>query len=102
MKNKFVCETDLNERLDCFMNALHKEYSRTYFQNMIKQGRLTINGKKVIKSITIDPEVVDPDDVEMLEDLILTAVNEAVRQADEMSARELGKVTGGLGGGFGL
>ena len=46
--------------------------------------------------------MVDPDDVEMLEDLILTAVNEAVRQADEMSARELGKVTGGLGGGFGL
>ena len=50
MKNKFVCETDLNERLDCFMNALHKEYSRTYFQNMIKQGRLTINGKKVMPS----------------------------------------------------
>ena len=64
--------------------------------------KIVINGKKIIKSITIDPEVVDPDDVEMLEDLILTAVNEAVRQADEMSARELGKVTGGLGGGFGL
>lgn len=59
--------------------------------------KVVISGKKVIKSITIDPEVVDPDDVEMLEDLMLTAVNEAIRQADEMSARELGKVTGGLG-----
>ena len=47
MKNKFVCEKDTNERLDCFMNNLHKEYSRTYFQNMIKDGKLLVNGKKV-------------------------------------------------------
>ena len=62
--------------------------------------KIVISGKKVIQSIKIDLEVVDPDDVEMLEDLILTAVNEAVRQADEMSAREMGKITGGLGGGL--
>ena len=47
MKNKFICEKDTNERLDCFMNKLHKEYSRTYFQNMIKEGNLLVNGKKV-------------------------------------------------------
>jgi len=47
MKNKFVCEKDTNERLDCFMNNLNKEYSRTYFQNMIKDGKLLVNGKKV-------------------------------------------------------
>lgn len=50
MKNSFVCDRDLQERLDCFMNGLHKEYSRTYFQNMIKQGKLSVNGKKVMPS----------------------------------------------------
>ena len=53
MKNKFVCEKDTNERLDCFMNNLHKEYSRTYFQNMIKDGKLLVNGKKVNPSYKV-------------------------------------------------
>lgn len=56
------------------------------------------NGKKEIVSIDIKPEVVDPDDVEMLQDLVLAAVNEALRQADEMVQSEMSKVTGGLGG----
>ncbi len=56
--------------------------------------------KKEIKEISIKPEVVDPDDVEMLQDLILAAVNEALRKADEASEAEMAKVTGGLGGGF--
>lgn len=62
--------------------------------------KIVISGKKEIKSIKIDPEVVDPDDVEMLEDLILSAVNEAIRQADEMYNSEMSKITGGLGGGL--
>lgn len=60
--------------------------------------KIVISGKKEIQSIKIDPEVVDPDDMEMLEDLILSAVNEAIRQADEMYTNEMGKITGGLGG----
>ena len=60
--------------------------------------KIVISGKKEIQSIKIDPEVVDPDDVEMLEDLILSAVNEAIRQAEEMCNAEMSKVTGGLGG----
>ncbi len=60
---------------------------------------VTITGKKEIKSIKINPEVVDPEDVESLEDLVMAAVNEAVRQADELSQKEMGKVTGGLGAG---
>lgn len=60
--------------------------------------KIVISGKKEIQSIKIDPEVVDSDDVEMLEDLILSAVNEAIRQADEMYTNEMGKITGGLGG----
>ncbi|QSX08188.1 YbaB/EbfC family nucleoid-associated protein [Alkalibacter rhizosphaerae] len=53
-------------------------------------------GKKELVSIKIDPEVVDPDDVEMMEDLVLAAVNEALRKAEEMVAEEMGKVTGGM------
>ena len=62
--------------------------------------KIVITGKRVIQSIKINPEVVDPDDVEMLEDLILSAVNEAVRQADEMANNEMGKITGGVGNGM--
>jgi DNA-binding YbaB/EbfC family protein len=62
--------------------------------------KITISGKKTIQSIKINPEVVDPDDVEMLEDLILSAVNEAIRQADELANSEMGKITGGVGNGM--
>ena len=50
-----------------------------------------VSGEKVIKEIKIKPEVIDPDDVEMLEDLILTCVNEALRQVDSAQAQSLGK-----------
>ena len=59
--------------------------------------KVVISGKKEIQSIKISEDVVDKDDIEMLEDLILSAVNEAVRQADEMSAKEMAKLTGGMG-----
>ena len=58
------------------------------------------NGKKEIKEIRIKPEVADPDDIEMLQDLVLAAVNEALRKADEMVSSEMSKITGGLGGGL--
>lgn len=57
---------------------------------------VVISGAKEIKKITLKPEVVDPDDVEMLEDLIMVAVNEGLRQVEEMSQNEMGKLTGGL------
>lgn len=65
-------------------------------------GAITVvaTGKKEIKEITIKPEVVDPDDVEMLQDLILASVNEALRKADDMVNEAMGKITGGLGGGI--
>lgn len=61
-------------------------------------GAVTVvaSGKKQIVSIKISPEAVDPDDVETLEDLIMTATNEAMRMAEEMLAREMSKVTGGM------
>ena len=55
-----------------------------------------ISGKRELTEIKIQPEAVDPDDVEMLEDLILTAVNEGLRLAEESSANEMSKLTGGL------
>jgi DNA-binding YbaB/EbfC family protein len=57
---------------------------------------ITVNGKKEIVKVVIKPEVVDPDDVEMLQDLIMVAANEALRQIEEMSQNEMGKLTGGL------
>lgn len=57
----------------------------------------TVNGKKEITKLEIKPEVVDPDDVEMLQDLIMIAVNEGLRQIDEISNAEMSKITGGLG-----
>ncbi|NLY54376.1 MAG: YbaB/EbfC family nucleoid-associated protein [Firmicutes bacterium] len=58
--------------------------------------RVIANGHKEILEVIIDPAVVDPDDVEMLQDLVLVAVNDALRQADEMTAAAMGKFTGGL------
>ena len=54
------------------------------------------NSKKEVIDIAIKPEVVDPDDIEMLQDLVLSAVNEALRSVDEMQASQMSKVTGGM------
>lgn len=59
---------------------------------------VTVSGKKEVTKVKIDPEAVDPDDVEMLEDLIMAATNEALRQMDEESQASMSKITGGLGG----
>lgn len=58
---------------------------------------VTMNGHQRVQSITIDPEVVDPDDVEMLQDLITAAVNEAIEQSQALAAQQMGTLTGGLG-----
>lgn len=57
---------------------------------------VTVNGSHEIKAIHIKPEVVDPEDTEMLEDMLIAALNEAMRKADETAEREMGKVTGGM------
>ena len=63
----------------------------------------TVNGKKEMTAVSIKPEAVNPDDVEMLQDLVISAVNEALRQADEAMESAVDKATGGLNlGGFGL
>ena len=57
----------------------------------------TVSGKKELTAVTIDPEAVDPDDVEMLQDLIVAAVNEALRKAGDDAASQMSKLTGGMG-----
>lgn len=59
---------------------------------------VTVSGKREVTKVKIDPEAVDPDDVEMLEDLIMAATNEAFREIEEMSTQSMSKITGGLGG----
>lgn len=76
-----------------------KEYESTAGGGVVKA---VLSGKKVLKSITIDPEAVDPDDVEMLQDLVVAAVNEALRMAEEDAGASMGKLTGGMNlGGLG-
>jgi DNA-binding YbaB/EbfC family protein len=58
--------------------------------------KATVNGRKDLLEININPEVVSPDDVEMLEDMIVAAVNQAMRQAEDMMAEAMNKITGGL------
>lgn len=97
------------------MNALMKQAQKMQADMQKKQAELetreytaTAGGgavsatvmNKQIKNLTIKPEVVDPEDAEMLADLVMAAVNEALRVADETFNAEMGKVTGGMGMGF--
>lgn len=59
---------------------------------------VTINGNKEITKLAIDKDVVDPDDVEMLQDLVMAAVNEAIRQMEELTENAMNEITGGFGG----
>ena len=61
---------------------------------------VTVSGKKTVTKVKIDPEAVDTDDMEMLEEMIMVATNDALGQIDEMSQANMSKLTGGLGGGL--
>ncbi|GIX08186.1 MAG: nucleoid-associated protein [Candidatus Poribacteria bacterium] len=80
------------------MLEVQEELKNRTVEVTVGGGMVTVvaNGHQEIVSITISPEVVDPEDVEMLEDLILAAVNEARRKAQELMTQEMEKVTGGL------
>lgn len=60
----------------------------------------TVSGKHQVVSLTIDPDAVDPEDVEMLQDMVIAAVNEAMRKAEEASSQSMSRLTGGLNLGF--
>ena len=76
-----------------------KEFSATAGGGAVE---VTVSGKKVVTKVKLDKDAVDPDDVEMLEDLIMAATNEALRQLEEFSSDSMSKITGGMGGLGGL
>ena len=87
------------------MNAAQEAVEAQEFSASVGGGvvEARVNGKKEVLSITIKPEAVDPEDVEMLQDLVVSAVNEALRQAGEAMDKGLESVTGGQNlGAFGL
>ena len=90
------------QKLQKQMEDMQKEMETKEFEASVGGGAVVVkaNGKKEIISINIKPEVVDPDDVEMIEDLILSAVNEVLRKAEDDTANKMGKLTGGMGGLF--
>ena len=80
------------------MEQMQKDLEEKEFVASVGGGAVTVtaNGKKDILAINIKPEVVDEDDVEMLEDLVLSAVNEALRKAEQETSNQMGKLTGGM------
>ena len=80
------------------MEDMQKELEEREVEATSGGGAVTVrvSGKKALLGVKIDPEVVDKDDVEMLEDMIVAAINEAFRKADEMTEDEMRKVTGGV------
>ena len=81
------------------MGQMQEELAEKDFEASVGGGKVTViaNGAGEVSSIKIDPSVVDPDDVEMLEDLVLSGVKQAIGQAKEDSSAEMGKLTAGLG-----
>jgi DNA-binding YbaB/EbfC family protein len=86
------------QKLQAKMAQLQEELAQRTVEASAGGGAVTVkvNGENEVLEVKIDPDVVDPEDVEMLEDLILAATNEALRLAREMVAEEMGKLTGGL------
>ncbi len=74
-----------------------REYEITSGGGMV---RAKMNGKKELLELSIDPKAVDPEDVEMLQDLVIAAVNEVIRTVESTAAEEMGKITGGMPLGF--
>jgi len=86
------------QKLQSQMMKLQEELADRTVESSSGGGMVTVvaNGRQQIVSIQIENEVVDPDDVEMLQDLVLAAVNDALAKAQEMVSSEMGKLTGGL------
>jgi len=87
------------QKLQQQMTEKQAELEAQEFEASAGGGMVTakVTGKKQLVALTIKPEAVDPEDVELLQDMVLAAVNEAIKQAEDTVEREMGKITGGLG-----
>ena len=81
------------------MARVQEELEAKEYEVKAGGGAVTVvmNGKKQVVSMDIAPEIVDPDDIEMLSDIIIAAVNEAIKKVEDDASEQMGKVTGGLG-----
>lgn len=86
------------QRMQRQMEEMQKELEEAKFEGTAGGGavKVTVSGSKEVTAVALQPEAVDPDDVEMLQDLIMAAVNEALRKVDEFSANKMGGMTGGM------
>ena len=86
------------------MEEQQKALQEKEFTSQVGGGavKLTMNGKREILSLNLDPEAVDPDDVETLQDMIIAAFRETLSKIDEEQASQVSSLTGGLGGGLGM
>jgi len=94
---EFKIEVDVNVISAHRTPAEAKEFTATAGGEAVE---VTVSGKREVLKVKLAEEVVDPDDIEMLEDLIVAATNEALRKVDEESSSAMSKLTGGLGGGI--
>ena len=80
------------------MQKMQKELEAKEFEVSVGGGAVTVkvNGKKEILEVNMKPEVVDPDDIEMLQDLVISAVNEALRKVDDAQSSQMSKMAGGM------
>ncbi|GIP18848.1 nucleoid-associated protein [Paenibacillus montaniterrae] len=86
------------KKMQAQMLKAQEELEQKTVEGSAGGGVVTVvaNGHKKVLSIEIKPEVVDPDDIEMLQDLVLTAVNDAINKAEELANADMGKYTGGM------
>ena len=87
------------QKMQSDMQKMQEELEAKEIETSVGGGAVTVkvNGKKEVVDIQIKPEVVDPDDVEMLEDLVFSAVKQALEKASEETSEKMGKLTGGMG-----
>ena len=86
------------QKMQTDMQKMQEELESKEIETSVGGGavKVKVNGKKEVLDIQIKPEVVDPDDIEMLQDLVLSAVNEALRSVDDMQSSQMNKLTGGM------
>ncbi len=86
------------QKMQAEMQKMQEEMEEKTFEATSGGGAVTVevSGKKEVTKITISPDACDPDDVEMLEDLVMVAVNDALKKADAESADKMGQITGGM------
>ena len=84
------------------MTRIQQEVEATEFSSSVGGGavEVAVNGAHQVTAVKLKPEIVDPEDIEMLEDLIMAATNEAMRKIDEASQQSMSQITGALGGGL--